>query len=86
MRALITAIAVPAQRRRAALDQRPEDASMLAGEPRPVPLQKPIAVSAQAAVVILEGVGAARRELTHLLDAVVWVQSDVGEAERRGNR
>jgi len=34
--------------------------------------------------VIIEGVGAARRELTHLLDAVVWVQSDVGEAERRG--
>lgn len=44
----------------------------------------PIDVSAQASVVIIEGVGAARRELTHLLDAVVWVQSDVGEAERRG--
>jgi len=43
-----------------------------------------IDASAKASVVIIEGVGAARRELTHLLDAVVWVQSDVGEAERRG--
>ena len=33
--------------------------------------------------VIIEGVGAARREETHLLDAVVWVQSDFGEAMRR---
>lgn len=42
-----------------------------------------IDVSANASVVIVEGVGAARREVTHLLDAVVWVQSDSGEAERR---
>jgi hypothetical protein len=35
-------------------------------------------------VVLVEGVGAARRELAHLLDAVVWVQSDFAEAERRG--
>ena len=35
-------------------------------------------------LVIIEGVGAARRELAHLLDAVVWVQSDYAEAERRG--
>jgi hypothetical protein len=41
-------------------------------------------VSAKASVVVIKGVGAARRELTHLLDAMVWVQSDVGEAERRG--
>jgi len=33
--------------------------------------------------VIVEGVGAGRRELTHLLDAVVWLQSDSVEAERR---
>jgi hypothetical protein len=46
LRALITAIAVPAQRRRAAPDQRPEDASMLAGEPGPLRLEKPIAESA----------------------------------------
>jgi hypothetical protein len=43
-----------------------------------------IDVSAMASVVIIEGVGAARRELAHLLDAVVWVQSDFAEAERRG--
>jgi len=41
-------------------------------------------VSANAYVVLVEGVGAGRRELTHLLDAVVWVQSDLAEAERRG--
>ena len=44
--ALITAIAMPAQRRRAALDEGPQDASMLAAEPRPMRLQKTIAVSA----------------------------------------
>jgi hypothetical protein len=43
-----------------------------------------IDVSAEASVVIIEGVGAARREITHLLDAALWVQSDVDEAERRG--
>jgi energy-coupling factor transporter ATP-binding protein EcfA2 len=42
-----------------------------------------IDVSAKASLVIIEGVGAARRELTALLDAAVWVQSDFGEAERR---
>ena len=35
-------------------------------------------------LLIVEGVGAGRRELTKLLDAVVWVQSDYEEAERRG--
>ena len=39
--------------------------------------------SANASVVIIEGVAAAQREVTHLLDAVVWVQSDFGEAMRR---
>lgn len=34
--------------------------------------------------VVLEGVGAACRELADVVDAVVWVQSDVAEAERRG--
>jgi len=42
-----------------------------------------IDASANASVVIIEGVGAARREVTHLLDAAVWVQSDFREAERR---
>jgi hypothetical protein len=35
-------------------------------------------------LVIVEGAGAARRELMHLVDAVIWVQSDLAEAERRG--
>jgi hypothetical protein len=35
-------------------------------------------------LVIVEGAGAARRELMHLVDAVVWVQADLAEAERRG--
>src|SRR5271165_3012192 len=35
-------------------------------------------------LVIVEGAGAARRELMRLVDAVVWVQSDMAEAERRG--
>lgn len=35
-------------------------------------------------LVIIEGAGAARRELMDLVDAVVWVQSDMAEAERRG--
>jgi hypothetical protein len=42
-----------------------------------------IDASANASVAIIEGVGAARREVTHLLDAVVWVQADFGEAMRR---
>ena len=43
-----------------------------------------IEVSAGRELLIVEGVGAGRRELTNLLDAVVWVQSDYEEAERRG--
>ncbi len=35
-------------------------------------------------LLIVEGAGAARRELMDLVDAVVWVQSDMAEAERRG--
>jgi len=34
--------------------------------------------------VIVEGVGAGRRELTDLIDVLVWVQSDYAEAERLG--
>jgi hypothetical protein len=41
-------------------------------------------VAAAAPLVIVEGVGASRRELTHLIDAAVWVQSDLVESERRG--
>jgi hypothetical protein len=43
-----------------------------------------IEVPAGRELVIVEGVGAARRELMALLDVVVWVQSDMVEAERRG--
>jgi hypothetical protein len=43
-----------------------------------------IDVAAGASTVILEGVGVARRELAPLVDVVVWVQSDFGEAKRRG--
>jgi hypothetical protein len=36
------------------------------------------------ALVVVEGVGAAQEELMGSVDAVVWVQSDRAEAERRG--
>lgn len=37
-----------------------------------------------APLVVIEGVGASRREVTGLIDAAVWVQSDFAEARRRG--
>ena len=43
-----------------------------------------VAVPAGTAVVIVEGVGAGRRALSHLLDALVWVQSDAVLARERG--
>jgi len=43
-----------------------------------------IEVPAGTRIVIVEGVGAGRRELCDHLDALVWVQSDFAEAERRG--
>ncbi|NTW40463.1 MAG: hypothetical protein HGA44_11355 [Cellulomonadaceae bacterium] len=43
-----------------------------------------IEVPAGVPLLVLEGVGAGRRSLTHLVDAVVWVQSDATEARRRG--
>ena len=46
LRALVTAIAMPAERRRAALDEGPEHAPMLARHPGAVRLQETIAVSA----------------------------------------
>ena len=42
-----------------------------------------IDVPADGELVIVEGVGAARRELMPLLDLVVWVQSDLVESKRR---
>lgn len=35
-------------------------------------------------LVIVEGVGAARKELMTLIDVVVWVQSDIEQARTRG--
>ena len=45
-----------------------------------------IEVPAGASLVVLEGVGAGRRELTGLLDGVVWAQTDRDEAARRDDR
>lgn len=42
-----------------------------------------IELPADASLVIVEGVGASRREVAHLLDAAVWVQSDLSAIERR---
>ena len=43
-----------------------------------------VEVPAGLELVLVEGVGAGRRELAPLLDGVVWVQSDMVEAERQG--
>jgi hypothetical protein len=42
------------------------------------------AIEVEGSLVIVEGVGAGRRELAGLVDVLVWVQSDFAEAERRG--
>lgn len=43
-----------------------------------------IAVPANSSVLVVEGVGAGRTELTDWTDVLVWVQSDYQHAERRG--
>jgi uridine kinase len=43
-----------------------------------------LTVPATSTTLLVEGVGAARRELTHLVDVAVWVQSDFDLAKRRG--
>jgi hypothetical protein len=45
--------------------------------------QGTIEVPAGCLLLIIEGVGAARRESAHLIDGTIWVQSDEGETERR---
>jgi hypothetical protein len=45
-----------------------------------------IEVSADASTVVIEGVGASRRHLSHLFDVAIWVQSDADGARRRGVR
>jgi hypothetical protein len=42
-----------------------------------------IEVPADCPLLIIEGVGAARRESAHLTDAAIWVQADERETERR---
>jgi hypothetical protein len=42
-----------------------------------------IVVSAAAPLVIIEGVGSGRRSLCELVDAVVWLQSDLDLTEER---
>lgn len=43
-----------------------------------------IEVPLGCSMVILEGVGAGRRELMHAVDAVIWVQSDLEKTKLRG--
>jgi uridine kinase len=45
-----------------------------------------IDVSADRSTVVIEGVGASRRQVAHLVDVAIWVQSDVDDARRRGVR
>jgi hypothetical protein len=45
--------------------------------------QGAIEVPAGCTLLIIEGVGAARRETIHLVDVAIWVQSDERETERR---
>jgi len=45
--------------------------------------QGSIEVAARCPVVLIEGVGAGRSEVSDLIDALLWVQADEREAERR---
>jgi hypothetical protein len=42
-----------------------------------------IEIPAGRSVLIVEGVGSGRAEVTHLIDSLVWVQADQHDAERR---
>jgi hypothetical protein len=42
-----------------------------------------ITVPADRVLVVIEGVGVGRRELTHMLDRLIWVQADQAEIARR---
>ena len=42
-----------------------------------------VRVPAGCPLLVVEGVGAGRREAAHLLDSLIWVQSDEREAARR---
>ena len=45
-----------------------------------------IDVSADTSTVVIEGVAASRRQVAHLLDVAIWVQSDFDGAKRCGLR
>jgi hypothetical protein len=45
-----------------------------------------IDVSTDVSTVIIEGVGASRRQVAHLVDVAIWVQSDLAGARGRGVR
>jgi hypothetical protein len=47
--------------------------------------QGSIRVPGDADLVVIEGVGTGRASLSQLVDAVVWVQSDLGITERRNH-
>jgi hypothetical protein len=42
-----------------------------------------IKIPAGCPLLVIEGDGAGRREVTHMIDALIWVQSDQRQAERR---
>ena len=42
-----------------------------------------ISVPARCPLLIVEGVGAGRSEVTDLIDSLIWVQADSGDADRR---
>lgn len=52
------------------------------------PVDRPgvIRVSADAPLVVIEGVGAGRRTLGELVDAIIWVRSDLDLTEDRNSR
>jgi uridine kinase len=43
-----------------------------------------ISIQGNCPLVVIEGVGVARRELSTWFDAIVWVQSDLATAKQRG--
>lgn len=72
---LISGVLIPAREGRAVSYRPPE------WEKRHRP--GAIEVAAGCPLLIIEGVGAARRECAGLIDAAIWVQSDERETERR---
>jgi uridine kinase len=45
-----------------------------------------IDVSGDTSTVVIEGVGASRRQVAHLIDVAIWMQADGDGARRRGVR